>query len=302
MVGKDKDMILVEKERDETETGEKTELQLKFRFPAFEKIISNSFDSEIKDKKFESGKSPVSAFIQVLTTFPVKEINGDKISTFSCNNEPFSGRNLLKFDDESVKIEAIEFQENKAVKEFLDFCSEKNGVGFLNDGDFGEDLGINGGEGEINNVKEKNNKQNPVMLSSDFLSENDFNEDPDKKNDAGFVAKGGKELKGGDYYKKSEKHDESSTMDSNKLESLWEHQELIEQLQMELRKAKATGLPTILEESESPKIIDNLKPWKIDEKIEQEECMGELHMFYKSYSEMMRKFDVFNYQKMYAAG
>ncbi|KAL1563124.1 hypothetical protein AAHA92_05623 [Salvia divinorum] len=88
---------------------------------------------------------------------------------------------------------------------------------------------------------------------------------------------------------------------TNKLECLWEHQELIEQLQMELKKVKATGLPTILEESETPKVINDLKPWKIDENEEMQhrDCMGELH---KSYREMMRKFDILNYQKMYAMG
>lgn len=104
----------------------------------------------------------------------------------------------------------------------------------------------------------------------------------------------------------SEKSDaqNSSTTDSedtSRLETLWEHQDLIEQLQMELKKVRATGLPTILEEDESPKIIEDLKPWKIDEKFQHQDRMGELHRFYKSYRERMRKFDILSYQKMYAA-
>nr|XP_010939496.1 uncharacterized protein LOC105058318 [Elaeis guineensis] len=90
--------------------------------------------------------------------------------------------------------------------------------------------------------------------------------------------------------------------DFDELESLWEHQDLIEQLKMELRKAQAIGLPTILEESESPKTIEDLKPWKIDEQFLHEDPMDELHEFYKSYREMMRNFDILNYQKMYAIG
>nr|GMC90256.1 uncharacterized protein LOC109153702 isoform X1 [Ipomoea batatas]GMC91589.1 uncharacterized protein LOC109153702 isoform X1 [Ipomoea batatas] len=90
--------------------------------------------------------------------------------------------------------------------------------------------------------------------------------------------------------------------EANKLESLWEHQELIEQLQMELRKVRDTGLlPTIFEESESSKMED-LKPWKIDERFQRGDCMGELHKFYRSYRERMRKFDILTYQKMYAIG
>ncbi|KAM0936794.1 hypothetical protein DsansV1_C26g0192381 [Dioscorea sansibarensis] len=86
------------------------------------------------------------------------------------------------------------------------------------------------------------------------------------------------------------------------LESLWEHQDLIEQLRMELRKARATGLPTILEESESPKTIEVPQPLKIDGKFLREDPIDELHKFYKSYRERMRKFDILNYQKMYAIG
>ncbi|WCJ25727.1 hypothetical protein M5689_007591 [Euphorbia peplus] len=97
-----------------------------------------------------------------------------------------------------------------------------------------------------------------------------------------------------------EKEDDGE--DSNGLETLWEHQELIEQLKMELKKVRATGLPTILEDDESPKMMDDLKPWKIDDKFQHEDRMGELHKFYRSYRERMRKFDIFNYQKMYAIG
>ncbi|KAK1351430.1 Ribosomal protein L34Ae [Heracleum sosnowskyi] len=92
------------------------------------------------------------------------------------------------------------------------------------------------------------------------------------------------------------------TEDVNKLEMLWEHQDLVEQLKMELKKARASGLPTILEDSESPKIMEDLKPWKIDEKLQHQNPMGELHKFYKSYREKMRKLDVLTYQKIYAVG
>ncbi|KAJ9147628.1 hypothetical protein P3X46_029765 [Hevea brasiliensis] len=104
------------------------------------------------------------------------------------------------------------------------------------------------------------------------------------------------------YNDKETRNSLDNSEDSNRLEILWEHQELIEQLKMELKKVRATGLPTILEEEESPKIAEDLKPWKIDEKFQHEDRMGELHKFYKSYRERMRKFDILNYQKMYALG
>lgn len=86
------------------------------------------------------------------------------------------------------------------------------------------------------------------------------------------------------------------------LETLWEHQETIELLKMELRKVRAIGLPTIYEESESPRLSEDLKPWKIDENFVHEEQINEHHKFYKGYRERMRKLDILNYQKMYAMG
>ncbi|KAJ8625831.1 hypothetical protein MRB53_034361 [Persea americana] len=140
-------------------------------------------------------------------------------------------------------------------------------------------------------------------LSNKFLSEMDFCEN-------------GRELEGFNT-KEAELDDDSkepstnnsqnnpSTSDSNDmngLESLWEHQDLIEQLRMELRKVRAIGLPTIPEESESPRTINDLKSWRIDEDFLHEDAMDELQKFSKSYRERMRKFDILNYQKMYAVG
>ncbi|KAH7683976.1 Ribosomal protein L34Ae protein [Dioscorea alata] len=85
-------------------------------------------------------------------------------------------------------------------------------------------------------------------------------------------------------------------------EELWEHRDLIEQLKMELKKVRGIGLPTIFEESESPKSVEDLQPWKIDAKFLQEDPMDELLNFHKCYRERMRKFDILNYQKMYSIG
>ncbi|CAL1392122.1 unnamed protein product [Linum trigynum] len=128
-------------------------------------------------------------------------------------------------------------------------------------------------------------------------------EDEESQPEVGSVVNDPKGSK--DYSFKSDSKDDPSGWDSedtsNGLEILWEHQELIEQLKMELKNVKATGLPTILEDDECPKIVmEDLKPWKIEEKFHHEDRMSELHKFYKSYKERMRKFDILNYQKMYA--
>lgn len=139
---------------------------------------------------------------------------------------------------------------------------------------------------------------------SEFLSQNDFHEDLGMDESLEFVTEDDKLINSS---QESENLKSKNTAivdtcgDANKLESLWEHQELIEQLKMEIRKVRATGLPTILEESESP-TMDELQPWKIDEMLHRQDSMSELHKFYKSYREKMRKFDILTYQKMYAIG
>ena len=82
--------------------------------------------------------------------------------------------------------------------------------------------------------------------------------------------------------------------------------ELVEQLKMELKIAKQGGLATILEEeeeeTESPKVVEDLKPLRIEEKVEYKDHMVEIQKVYKSYAEKMRKLDILNYQTMNAIG
>ncbi|KAL6960757.1 hypothetical protein U1Q18_038519, partial [Sarracenia purpurea var. burkii] len=237
----------------------------------------------------------------------------DEIQFFKTENDSFA-------DFESTSSSPPRSVMNRLIDSFSD--------GFLSDGDFG-------GEFEVENLKEnviesdeetssldethfdqsgKENKeddfekddaytveelrkleenysQNAGKMNSDFLSDKDFHADKENSKSTDECEKVNSTKKG-----------EWDSDDSTELETLWEHQELIEQLKMELKKVRATGLPTILEESESPKIMEDLKPWKISEKFQHEDRMDELHKFYKSYGERMRKFDILNYQKMYAIG
>lgn len=100
--------------------------------------------------------------------------------------------------------------------------------------------------------------------------------------------------------------------DQDDLDSMWEHEEIIKQLKLELKTARTGGLPTILEESESEnesdsspmKMADDLmKPLKInDQKLEHKDRVLEIQKVYKNYAERMRKLDVLNYQTMHAIG
>lgn len=87
----------------------------------------------------------------------------------------------------------------------------------------------------------------------------------------------------------------------DELESLWEHENLIEQLKMELKRVRAAGLPSISEESVAPKIVEDLKPWKIG-KNPHEDPIEKLHKFHKTYRERMWKLDILSYQKMNTIG
>ncbi|XP_009774044.1 uncharacterized protein [Nicotiana sylvestris] len=88
--------------------------------------------------------------------------------------------------------------------------------------------------------------------------------------------------------------------DSDEDDILLEHQNLVRQMKMEMKNSRITGLPTISEDSESPKVVEDLKPLKIDEKIEYKDCIEEIQKFYKSYAEKMRKLDILNYQTLNA--
>lgn len=103
-------------------------------------------------------------------------------------------------------------------------------------------------------------------------------------------------------------HSSSESFDSENqdLEYIWEHQDLIEQLKMEVRKVEAIGLlPTISEEpNQSPMYIKNLKIWKIDTELlnDEQHPSDELQRHHKIYREKMRKLDLLYHQKMYAIG
>ncbi|KAL2570667.1 hypothetical protein GLYMA_18G259000v4 [Glycine max] len=193
------------------------------------------------------------------------------------------------------------------------------GEGFLSDTDFGtttefDTLGSNATEEDLDFGDEKNYEDLDVGYDPDDFTEEDediMDELGNLEEECRLEKSSGKNSE--DSNSINSKHEQSvkpnsqalatiDLEDSNRFDTLWEHQDLIEQLKMELKKVRATGLPTILEDSESPRIMEDLKPWKIDEKLQHGSTTNELPKFYRSYRERMRKFDILNYQKMYALG
>ncbi|KAL5095920.1 hypothetical protein RYX36_000247 [Vicia faba] len=185
--------------------------------------------------------------------------------------------------------------------------------GFLSDTDFGTttehdtDFGTTTEHDTLGNneesIEDLDFKDDKSLESLDFGYEpDDFaEEDEDIMDELGRLEE---EVKQEQSAKQNSKSVTAFDLEeSNRFDTLWEHQDLIEQLKMELKKVKATGLPTIFEDSESPRIMEDLKPWKIDEKFQHgSSTTNELPKFYRSYRERMRKFDILNYQKMYALG
>lgn len=146
----------------------------------------------------------------------------------------------------------------------------------------------------------------------EVFSENEYIEmDPHMKGlktfeEHGFEVKDQKE-----GMKKSEEELNGSESDEDDFE--WEHEEIVEQLKLELKNSRQGGLATIIEEvedeeeqeqeqKESPKVVEELKPLKIEVKLEFNDQMDQIEKVYKSYAEKMRKLDILNYQTMHALG
>ncbi|XP_009779590.1 uncharacterized protein [Nicotiana sylvestris] len=291
---------------------QKTELSFTFRFPTYEEFCkSRGEKGEFLSSKWMPSTCNHKSLTEteVVETEDLKEVHSKSESfneeekgnsgNLTCDEEEMQkseGLNSVKgesnisdeflFESEkdsltdsdtvSVGFEHIRYLMNKLVDQYSD--------GFLTGEDFGGEFEHNEklSDFEMSEENQESEDSDSDIMeelrklehdqAQQFLSEDDFQETVKLRNE-----------------------------DANKLETLWEHQELIEQLKMELRKVRDMGLPTILEESGSLKMED-LQPWKIEEKFQREDCMSELHKFYKSYRERMRKFDILTYQKMYAIG
>lgn len=219
----------------------------------------------------------------------------EKETSMESNSDETSAENELTGKPETELGLQIEFVEDSSDDEFP---SVKNGSGRL-------DI-----FGEVHFVKDvAESESRPEVLDAEQAGKIAV----DGLNNNSIIVKNVSEVptekktNESDAWKESEAvkmKEESKTLDFNseELDELWEHQELIEQLKMELKKVRAVGLPTIFEESESPRGIEDLKPFRIDEKFLHEDPLDELQQFYKNYREGMRKLDILNYQKMYAMG
>ncbi|KAA8547987.1 hypothetical protein F0562_004416 [Nyssa sinensis] len=273
---------------------------LQFKFPRFEEFSRSSggnSDAEAVLEEIPENSTHGVNREEVSEKFEAIAFKEEKGEVVNAESKLQGNHDEVQFPSEKDSTAMDSDSESMSSDHLQSVMSRLNDSysdGLWSDGDSGGEFELDeSDEKEDRNVMEEAHLQNFGTFHSEFISKNEE-----------FGVKSEKTTNGSDNSvehnsKNSSKWDSE---DSNKLESLWEHQELIEQLKMELRKVRATGLPTILEESESPKMMEDLKPWKIDGKFQHEDRIDELQKLYKSYSERMRKFDILNYQKMYAIG
>lgn len=136
------------------------------------------------------------------------------------------------------------------------------------------------------------------LSNEEFLSGGDLNEAGDNQEEEDSSV----EFEESSFEEKGFISDYDDDEDEDDLEFSKEHEDFIEQLRMDLRNARTGGLPTIMEESESPQMVEELKPLNIDKKLEHKDRMVEIHKFYRSYLNKMQKLDVLNSQTKHAIG
>ncbi|CAK8536751.1 unnamed protein product [Lathyrus sativus] len=147
----------------------------------------------------------------------------------------------------------------------------------------------------------------------EVFSENEYIEmDPNMKGLKSFIEHSFEVKDEKEGVKKSEEELNESESDEDEDDFEWEHEDIVEQLKLELKNSRQGGLATIIEEDEdeqeqevkeSPKVVQQLKPMKIEVKLlEHKDQMNEIQKVYNNYAEKMKKLDILNYQTMHALG
>ncbi|GAB4840004.1 hypothetical protein Ancab_020713 [Ancistrocladus abbreviatus] len=167
--------------------------------------------------------------------------------------------------------------------------------------DFGEDS-----PRSVEGTEKEEDLQNFIVNDEGDVSGHESDDTENIDNDEDSALDGTKSMgfsKKCDEFRKEEMSSLSSDADDEVgCDILLQHKELVQQMKKEMRSLKIKGLPTILEESESPRMVEDLNPLKIDGKIEHKDRMEEIQKIYKSYADKMRKMDILSHQTMYAVG
>ncbi|CAH8277557.1 unnamed protein product [Arabidopsis lyrata] len=292
----------IDEEEEEVVESQKLVFKFAFQTETFERLSREGYQS-VTDDSGESESSFLSSSPAVFTAAARKYetpsaknltfvLENPKAATFRVEEKTedldysvFDGEERVKTEEYSV----FDGEERAKTEDYSVSSIEKKKIRFLTEEDF-----LESDSDFVDSSQTFTSNDEDGFLSDSDFAEASLEKGQNRKNDNSGS--------GSD----SEEEEEE---DTNGFESLWEHQELIEQLKMEMKKVKAIGgLSTILEEEEEeddcPKIMEDLKPWKIEEekKFKHVDTIGEVHKFHRSYRERMRKLDILSFQKSYALG
>ncbi|KAG5604078.1 hypothetical protein H5410_025570 [Solanum commersonii] len=210
----------------------------------------------------------------------------------------FASQNVDRVEKTDVNCEEMKLMDD--IQESPDHNSSRNSLdmdGFAN----------------VDRVEETNVNYEDMKIMDDFQESPNHNSSRKSWDTDGFASQNVDRIEETDV-NYEDMNDFQDSPDHNSSRKLWdtdsdsdddddillEHQNLVRQMKMEMKNSRITGLPTISEDYESPKVVEDLKPLKIDEKIGYKYCIEEIQKFYKSYAEKMRKLDILNYQTLNA--
>ncbi|KAH0753914.1 hypothetical protein KY290_024184 [Solanum tuberosum] len=212
----------------------------------------------------------------------------------------FASQNVDRVEETDVTCEEMKLMDD--IQESPDHNSSRNSLdmdGFASQ--------------NVDRVEETNVNYEDMKIMDDFQESPNHNSSRKSWDTDGFASQNVDRIEETDV-NYEDMNDFQDSPDHNSSRKLWdtdsdsdddddillEHQNLVRQMKMEMKNSRITGLPTISEDYESPKVVEDLKPLKIDEKIGYKYCIEEIQKFYKSYAEKMRKLDILNYQTLNA--
>ncbi|XP_047322524.1 uncharacterized protein LOC124926359 [Impatiens glandulifera] len=192
---------------------------------------------------------------------------------------------VRNFEDDSKRIKALNLNgENQESLEVInreipfttcnDYSTEGDDddeEGYIIDFKSHRELGFiserkSTGDAEASLIKEKNTFQRWDFDLEE--KENEGNEEEEEEDDDGFK------------------------------DILIQHRVMVEQLKMDAKGSRSGKLSTIMEECETVKM--DLKPLRLEERLDHKDHMNEIQKVYRSYTEKMKKLDILNYQTVHA--
>ncbi|XP_073133849.1 uncharacterized protein [Henckelia pumila] len=242
--------------------------------------IENSATFDDKILRFEAMESmDVESMDDQDFSYEIELFPGSKLSTLVANRSPNFSELKLMASPQKV---------------------DSNNRTFLEEDDhrISEDIGTN--------VEEQTINQTRFDSDDEYIELEPTRVNPTNVNQESFASEESKEAEElNDPERLDCRKDEGNSWDSNfndenEPDVLWEHHHLVQQMKLELKNCRSGGLPTISEDCETPKMVEDLKPLNFDQKFEYKDLMEEIHKFYRTYAEKMRKLDVLNFQTLQA--